>query len=157
MKVGFMAIFVGVLASCNVLAPAPTATPTATPTAFPTATKTATIFPTETPIPQIETPASPALPLPSGTPAADWEGIPVMPNALAGNGDATGYAFTIKTSTDEIQSFYQAKMAKIGWNLLANGQGTTGAVLMIFTKGSDTATISIIPQTDDVIYVMLVK
>jgi len=80
-----------------------------------------------------------------------------MPNAIAGEGDSKGYAFTIKTTADEVLKFYEKEMAKLGWDILAVVQGTTNAVLIIFTKGSDTVTISIIPQPDGLMYVLLVK
>jgi len=156
-KTLFLASLLAIAAGCNAFAPAPTPTLDPSPTALPT--PTATLAPTNTPttIPNADTPTSSALPLPSGTPAADWEGIPVMPNALAGNGDASGYSFTTNASADKVQAFYESKMVKLGWSLLANGQGDSGATLIIFIKGTDTATISIIPQADGIIYVMLVK
>ncbi len=41
--------------------------------------------------------------------------------------------------------------------MFASGQGTTEAILLIFMKGSDTMTISIIPQPDGLMYVLFVK
>lgn len=95
--------------------------------------------------------------MPTGKPVTNWEGIPVMPNAIAGDGDSQGYTFTIKATTEEVQKFYEKTMSKLGWNMFASGQGTTEAILLIFMKGSDTMTISIIPQPDDLMYVLFVK
>ena len=95
--------------------------------------------------------------MPTGKPAKSWEGIPVMPSALAGDGDNKGYSFTVKAASDEVQNFYTKEMSKLGWNMFASGQGTTSTVLLIFMKGTDTASVSIIPQTDGLMYVMLVK
>ena len=80
-----------------------------------------------------------------------------MPNALAGEGDSKGYSFTIKASSDDVKNFYQTKMTDLGWNEFASGQGATKALLMFFMKGSDTITISIIPQPKEVMYVLIVK
>ncbi len=80
-----------------------------------------------------------------------------MPNALAGEGDNDSYAFTINASTDEIQNYYESKLAKLGWGMFASGQGSTDAVLLIFMKGTDMVTMSIIPQPDGIMYVLLVK
>jgi hypothetical protein len=95
--------------------------------------------------------------MPSGKPSSDWEGVPVMPNATAGEGDSKGYSFTINASPDEIQKYYEKELGKLGWNTFANGQGTTEAVLLIFMNDTDMLTISIIPQTDGITYVLLVK
>jgi len=149
-------VMVMTMASCNVFTAKPTETPTPTATSFPASTPTPepTITPSRIPT---ETPAAPVLPMPSGKPVANWEGLPVMPKAIAGDGDSTSYSFTVNALPDEVQAFYEREMAKLGWDLLASGQGTTGAFLLIFTQGQETASVSIIPQPDGLIYVMLVK
>jgi hypothetical protein len=164
------------LTSCSAFAPQPTETPVPTLTPLPTLTSTPpptltttptqtptvtplppTEVPTQTPLPPTKTPSAAGLPMPAGEPAAEWEGIPVMPAALAGEGDSTGYSFTIQASTEEIQAFYEKEMPRLGWELLASGQGTTNAILLIFMKGSGTASVSIIPQASGLVYVLLVK
>jgi len=80
-----------------------------------------------------------------------------MPKAIAGEGDSKGYSFTINASSDEIQKFYEKELAKLGWNFFAGGQGTTDAVLLFFMKDASTLTVSILPQPDGVMYVLLVK
>jgi hypothetical protein len=158
-KTVLLSILVMALASCNTLALKPTETPTSTKTSLPTSTNTPepTNTPTQTPIPSTETSSVPVLPMPSGKPSADWEGIPVMPNAIAGEGDSTGYSFTIDASSGEIQKFYEVELAKLGWNMFASGQGTTNAILLIFMKDASTLSVSIIPQPDGIMYVLLVK
>lgn len=80
-----------------------------------------------------------------------------MPNAIAGDGDSKGYTFTVKATAAAVQDFYQKAMAKLGWNMFASGQGATSTILLMFMKGTDTVTVSIIPQPDGVMYVLLVK
>lgn len=80
-----------------------------------------------------------------------------MPNALAGEGDRQGYAFTIRASTAEIQKFYERELGKLGWSMFASGQGTTDALLLILMKDTAMLTMSIIPQSDGVMYVLIVK
>ena len=95
--------------------------------------------------------------MPVGEPASEWEGIPIMANALAGEGDRNGYSFTINASTDEIQEFYENELSKLGWNLFASGQGTTDAILLFFMKDASTLSVSIIPQPDGTMYVLLMQ
>ncbi len=154
-----LSFLVIVLASCSSFVPQPTETPIPTETSLPTATNTPepTYTPTQTPIPPSETPSTPDLPMPSGKPASEWEGIPVMPNAIAGEGDSKGYSFTINATPEEIQNFYEKELGKLGWNMLASGQGTTNAILLIFMKDTNTFSVSIIPQPDGIMYVLLVK
>ncbi|MBI5935876.1 MAG: hypothetical protein HY867_19395 [Chloroflexi bacterium] len=125
--------------------------PTATNTPTPTNT------PTKTPVPPTETPSVPVLPIPSGKPVSEWEDIPIMPNAIAGQGDSKGYSFTIKASSDEIQQFYEKELGKLGWNVFASGQGTTSVILLFFMKDTSVLTVSILPQPDGIMLVLIVK
>jgi hypothetical protein len=162
-KAIILSVLVIGLASCSTFVPKPTETPIPTETSLPTSThtpeptNTATITPTKTLVPPTETPSEPILPMPSGKPSSEWNGIPIMPTALAGEGDSKGYSFTIKASSDEIQKFYEKALAKLGWNMLGSGQGTTDAVLLIFMKDAGTLSVSIIPQPDGTMYVLLVQ
>lgn len=158
-KAILLSVIVITLASCNSFAPKPTETPTPTQTSLPTSTSTPepTNTPTKTPVPPTETPSAPVLPMPSGKPSSEWEGIPVMPNAIAGEGDSKGYSFTINASPDEIQKFYENELGKLGWSMFASGQGTTDAILLMFMKDGGILSVSIIPQPDGKMYVLLVK
>jgi hypothetical protein len=81
-----------------------------------------------------------------------------MPGAIAGDGKGTGYSFTIKATPQEVQAFYTVKLPQLGWNMFATGQGgKAGNILLIFMKGIDTASVTIIPQADNLLYVLLVK
>ena len=156
-------VLIMVLASCSTFTPELTDTPIPTATSLPTSTNTLqltntpTDIPTKTPVPPTETPSVPVLSMPSGEPASEWNDIPVMPKAIAGEGDNKGYSFTIDASLDEIQNYYETTLAKLGWSLLASGQGSTNAVLLMFMKDVDTLSVSIIPQSDGIMYVLLVK
>ncbi len=149
------------LTACSTLAPTPTTTPIPTATDLPTTTSTPapTITPTltATAISPTETPTEPALTMPTGKPATSWEGFPIMPKAIAGDGDSKGYTFTIQATSDEIQDFYAKAMAKLGWTMFATGKGTTETILLIFMKDTATASVSIIPQADGTMYVLIVK
>ena len=172
-KIIIVSILIFSLASCNVFVPEPTETPvptstntpTLTSTPKPTITSTPTETPTETPtitltqtsVPPTETEGPVVLPEPSGDPASEWKGIPIMPAAIAGEGDGSGYSFIISASPDDVQEYYEKEMAELGWNMLATGQGNTSALILIFMKKTDSASVSIIPQPDGIIYVLLVK
>ena len=96
----------------------PTPTSTSTPTPLPTSTLTLTPMPTNTPMPT-DTPTS----------IPDWNGIPIMPGATNGQ-DLGGsllhglggtiltterYQFTTTASETDIVTYYEQKMAKLGW------------------------------------------
>jgi len=143
------------MTSCAAFAPSPTSTLTQTATLVPTETPTPTS--TLTPLPPTETPDIVAAMLPSGIPDKEWNGIPIMPGAINGEGDDKGYTFTIHATSEEIQQYYQTELTKQGANLFATGEGNEkGTVLLIFMMGTDVVSISIIPH-DDLMLVLIVK
>lgn len=168
-----------VLASCNVIAPQPTQTPTSTDTPPPTATNTPvpTATPTDTPVPPTptrtptptktptrtsppptKTPSNSDLPLPSGTPLSEWQEIPIMPGAIAGDWvTGSGYKFTIDASFDQIQNYYVKELGKRGWGLFATGEGNPKSKMLMFMKKTTMVVISIIKQSDGTMLVLLTK
>ncbi len=94
--------------------PTNTATPTATATSTPTRTATLTPSPTKTLRPPT---ATATLDLPSGKPLASWEGIPIMPGALAGEVIVICriYQFVTLTDQDEVLAFYLDVLPQHNW------------------------------------------
>lgn len=108
------------------------------------------ISPTNTIASHIEAP-NPVSTL-EGQVAADWNGIPIMPNAAAGEGDEESYVFTIKATPEQVQTYYQVELAKLGWQPLAADGGDSS---LIFTNGtSTTLTISILAKGDEVLVLL---
>ena len=86
----------------------------------------------------------------------EWNGIPIMPGAIAGEGDEEGYVFTIKATPAQVQEYYQLELGKLGWQPFAQEDGDS-SMIIIFTDGaSATLTVSILSKWDDVL-VLLVK
>lgn len=136
------------LVSCSVAAPAVTVTPT------PTGTSTPTLTPT--PKPPAETPDVFAGLVPTGQPLPAWNGIPVMPGALSGDGDEASYRFTIAAAPVEVQVFYDRVLAGLGWSPFTAGQSENGALFLIYTQDQAMMTVSVIPG-EGLLLVMLVK
>jgi hypothetical protein len=138
-----------VLAACsNFIQPGPTAMPPLTLAVLPTLT------PTNTFVVPTETPATVSALLPEGQPAAEWNGIPIMPEAIAGEGDEESYVFTIKATPQQVQEYYQLELGKLGWQPLGTGDGDSS---LIFTNNaSATITISNIAKGEQVL-VLLVR
>ena len=94
--------------------------------------------------------------VPSGTPDTQWNEIPIMPGALAGEGDASGYRFTIKAERDAIETYYKSELEKLDWQVFASGESPGGSFLMFFAGPKGSLSVSILPHGDDFI-VMLVR
>jgi hypothetical protein len=134
-----------ILTACSSFAQ-PTATPIPTPTFTAVPTLTATPTPTSTPLPPTETPAV----------ASEWEEIPIMPGAVAGDGDEEGYVFTIQATPQQIQEYYELELDKLGWISSVQEAGDNSLILTFTNDASVMLTVSIIAKGDEAL-VLLVK
>lgn len=143
------------LAACSsFIQPTPTAVPTPTFTVIPTFT--ATVPPTNTELPPTKTPDVLSELISQGQPASEWNGIPIMPNAVAGEGDKESYAFTVKAMPHQIKEYYQVELGKLGWRSFVQGNGDSSLILMFMNNASETLTLSLIVMGNQSL-VLLVK
>jgi hypothetical protein len=120
--------------------------PTPVATAIPT--MAVTVRPTLSPLPPTETREV--------QPVLEWNRIPIMPGAIAGEGDEEGYVFTIKATPQQVQEYYQLELGNRGWQLFS--QDTSGSSLMLVFMDSASAalTVNILSKGNEVL-VLLVK
>lgn len=158
-------ISIGLLAanSCGTFAAQPTATATATSLPTDTSTPEPTITPSNTPTmtplpPPTSTPAQDALHIPTGTPVSAWKGIPIMPNAVSGDGDDKGYSYTADATPSDVQKYYDEALAKLGWSAFATGKGEGKSVLLFYQKGSEMLSLlAVSDAVDGLTLVVFVK
>ncbi len=155
-KLIVFSLLVLALTACSGLSqPTPAPAPTQTLTPFPE--PTATPAPTSTLPPPTETPDLVAELMPEGEPASEWKGIPIMPEALAGEGDEESYVFTVQATSQQVQEYYQRELGKLGWQLSARGAGSNASLMLIFLDNTSTMlTVSILVKGDGSL-VLLVK
>lgn len=95
---------------------------------------------------------------PQGAPAQEWKGIPIMPQATAGqefteNGTNI-YSFKASATAQEVQDFYKDKMTALGWNQSFSMPGGSEGGFMAFQKDSSFLTI-VITSSDNAVVVLL--
>jgi len=92
---------------------------------------------------------------PQGGPLAEWNGIPVMPQAEEGQEiDKNNYSFKYSGIVKEAVDFYSAKMVKLGWSsTLSMPENDQGAILL-FSKESSMLTVTI-KSTNNIVVVIL--
>lgn len=83
--------------------------------------------------------------LPSGTPLAEWEGIPIMPGAISGETANGGYQFTTQADVDEIAGFYETELSNLGFEFELTVDENAGYTLLAFYKGATTGVVAIVP------------
>jgi hypothetical protein len=147
--VASLLLLILVLAACS-----KSAQPFPTPISTLTLTALSTLAPTNTFVFPTEIPGTVSALLPEGQPASTWNGIPIMPGAIAGEGDDESYVFTIKATPQQVQEYYQLELEKLGWQPFATGDGDSS--LMFTNNASATLTVNMIAKGDEVL-VLLVK
>ena len=77
-------------------------------------------------------------------PLADWNGIPIMPQAIAGQRADNGmYRFQVAVDSGTIETYYTDELKSLGWNLAdSRWQG------MQFTKANSVLLVAIVPAAD---------
>ena len=112
-------------------------------------------------VPSFEALASQLAPIgdmfnPQGTPDSEWNGIPVMPQATAGQDfpDTRSYSFKADATVKEAEDFYKAELETLGWSSLVNMPSDANGAILIFNKDSSTLTITI-AESDGAIVVIL--
>ncbi len=81
-----------------------------------------------------------------------------MPNAVSGDGDDTGYSYTVEATVEDVQKYYDKVLAKSGWSAFATGKGKGESVLMFYQKGSEMLTLlTVADSADGLTLVVLVK
>jgi hypothetical protein len=82
---------------------------------------------------------------PQGTPVSEWNGIPIMSQATAGEEftDTNTYSFKVDASMKEVQDFYDTQMVNLGWSSMFSMPGNDTFAIQAFQKDNDLLTITI--------------
>ncbi len=92
---------------------------------------------------------------PTGTPAKEWNGIPIMSQATVGQEfDKSTYSYRVSgVKGTDVQSFYNEKLTAAGWSSSLSAFGGDAGGLLVYSKGSNTLTITV--GQDSAEYVVL--
>lgn len=80
---------------------------------------------------------------PQGEPLSEWNGVPIMPAATAGE-EATGlYSYKADASVTEVFDYYKTEMTALGWSEFFAVQDTGAGALLTYQKDDALVTITI--------------
>lgn len=93
---------------------------------------------------------------PQGEPVAEWNEIPIMPEASAGQAfDANTYSYKVDASLKEIIDYYNARLGDVGWSSPFGVVEQSEMTIMVFLKEPQSLTITLTPN-EGYILVMLI-
>ena len=96
---------------------------------------------------------------PTGTPASDWNGIPIMPQATSGE-EFTKSTYSFKSPLmpqAEVESFYDTKLQALGWTSeFSASTGAQGGIL-VFSKEGKVLTITVAKADQDIVVLLILE
>jgi hypothetical protein len=93
---------------------------------------------------------------PQGTPVSEWNGIPIMSQATAGQEftDTHTYSFKANATVKEVEDFYNAKLPDLGWSSFFSMPGSESGAVLVFNKDSSVLTITITASEGSVVAIL---
>ncbi len=93
---------------------------------------------------------------PQGQPVTDWNGIPIMTQATAGEEfSKSTYSYKVSgVTTQDVQTFYQDKLKALGWSSPFSAQGGSAGGIMLFNKESQVLSITIAESDKDLVVLL---
>jgi hypothetical protein len=82
---------------------------------------------------------------PQGTPVQEWNGIPIMPQAIAGQefSENNSYSFKATVTAKEVQDFYNGELTALGWTQPFSFPVEAEGGILTFQKDNSTLLITI--------------
>ena len=95
---------------------------------------------------------------PQGEPVAEWNGIPIMSQATAGQEhDANNYSFKFTGTAKEASDFYNNNtMNGLGWSPMFSMPGDENGALLVFQKNNGILTITVTTTDGNTVVLMTV-
>jgi len=93
---------------------------------------------------------------PRGTPVQEWKGIPIMPQATAGQEfiEMDTYSFEAKATIQDVQNFYTDAMRKLNWSPMLVSQSDENGAVMVYQKDNRPLTITILVSKDSIVVML---
>ena len=93
---------------------------------------------------------------PQGTPVSEWNGIPIMSQATAGQEftDTHTYSFKVDATVKDVQDFYTTKLQDLGWSTFLNMPGNDSGGAQIFQKENSVLTVTVTSVNGSLIVIL---
>ena len=94
---------------------------------------------------------------PQNPPLAEWNGIPVMPGAIAGDESDGLYGYTIKVDVKAVEEFYAEKLSALGWSETFSMPDSSGLAVSLYQKGNQVLTVTITTLEDHLLVMLTMQ
>ena len=95
---------------------------------------------------------------PQGTPVQEWRGIPILPEATAGQefSENNTYSFKANVTAKDVQDFYTEKLEALGWNQPFSLPIQAEGGLLVFQKEQSSLAITITFSEGSVVVLLVI-
>ena len=83
---------------------------------------------------------------PQSPPLSEWQGIPVMPQALAGEETDDMYVYKVAVTVTEVDEFYAAQLPSLGWEKIFSMPATEGMTILLYGKDGQSLSVTVTTQ-----------
>lgn len=93
---------------------------------------------------------------PQGTPVQEWKGVPIMPQASAGEefSESNTYSFKVDATAQEVQEFYGQALPPLGWNQPFEIPLEADGGLLMYNKDNNGLMILITPSEGSLVVLL---
>jgi len=93
---------------------------------------------------------------PQGTPVQEWNGLPIMPQATAGQQFSANNSYSCRANgtTADVQNFYTQQLTSLGWSQPFNFPIEAEGGIMTFQKDSSTLVITMTSSDGSVVVLL---
>ena len=93
---------------------------------------------------------------PTGTPLSDWNGVPIMKEATAGQEftDTHTYSIKVNAKAEDAQNFYKTELPKLGWSSSFTMPNVGNVAVEAFQKDSNVLTVTVMSVNDSVVVIL---
>jgi hypothetical protein len=96
---------------------------------------------------------------PQGTPVSEWQGVPVMSQATAGQEfpDSKSYSFKVNATVKEVQDYYNTELPKQGWSSSLSMPMGDNASLQSFEKDNSGLTVTTVNINGSIVVILTME
>lgn len=94
---------------------------------------------------------------PQNPPLSEWNGIPVMAGAIAGDESDGLYGYTIQVDVKAVEEFYAQQLPALGWAETFSMPSSSGLAVLLYQKGNQILTVTITTLEDHLLVMLTMQ
>ncbi len=94
---------------------------------------------------------------PQSPPLSEWNEIPIMPQASAGEESEGVYFYKVTATAKEVEEYYATQLSSLGWKTEFSVPATSGIAILMYSKGDQILSITVTDQQDFILVMLTLQ